>query len=153
MKNNDVNAELLNKFESLLQQFTNNMPEKKQTKRNFQQNESTKRLRVYGEEGDPLGFGRPLDDFATRAARARKFSTQSIQLHTKQKNVDSNMDFVVRTRKELLEQIEAKKAEEAKKVEEAKIQNSVVSTEETSPRNDVDEEDDEGIFRLFFLIF
>ena len=100
---------------------------------------------MYGEEGDPLGFGKPLDDFATRAARARKFSTQAIQLHSKQKKVDSSMDFVVHTREELLAQIEAKKAEEAKKVEEVMTTKIQISTEEATPRNEEEDEDEEGI--------
>lgn len=122
-----------------------------QTKRERPSNEKAKRLRVYsGEEGDTLGFGQPKnDDFALRANRAKKFSKQVIQMHSKKK--DDSLDFVVHSREELL----AMKAEEEKKAEEAKkkVEQTVSIAVENNINEDViDDEFKEGKFPAVHLI-
>lgn len=103
--------------------------------------ETTKRLRVHGtEEGDPLGYGKPLDEsLSVRANRAKKFVNQTIQMHKKNtKETHSSIDdFVVHTREELLAEIEAKKAAEMAK------KNPVPATPAVLPSTDVDYVDDE----------
>lgn len=128
------------------------MPENGSTKREKQLGDTPKRLRVHGTDGgDPLGFGKPMkESFSTRANRAKKFVNQAIQMHAKNaKEKHSSIDdFVVRSREELLAEIEAKKAAEAAKnapkVEQAKpVATEAPSTEE--PAADyIDDEYKEG---------
>lgn len=103
--------------------------------------ETPKRLRVHGtEEGDPLGYGKPLDEsLSVRANRAKKFVNQTIQMHKKNtKETHSSIDdFVVHSRTELLAEIEAKKAAEMAK------KNPVPSTPSVVPSTNGDDEDDE----------
>ena len=147
---------MVNKLQDLLQKYEQILPEANQLKRNQQSIETPKRLRVHNDEnGNSLGYGNQnRENFTTRANRAKKFSNQMIQMHQQygnkkqEKRHSSIDDFVVRSREEILADLEAKKAAEAAKntpnVQSAPT--SQVPVEEGSTVNDgIDDEYKEGI--------